>query len=53
MYQNYVENPQVYLPAEKDVREVGEPETILEMGGNQMKELYLLDLEINRLKREE
>jgi hypothetical protein len=29
------------------------PTTILEMGGQRQKELYLLDMEIGRLKAEE
>jgi len=53
LYHNYIENPQVYRPAERDtdVYEEG-PQTVLEMGGDRRKELYLLGLEIDRLKRE-
>ena len=54
LYQNYVENPQIYRPAEKDYEVTEGPQTVLEMGGkNNMKQMYLLDLEIDRLKKEE
>ena len=38
LYQNYVENPQVYRPAERDqIEEIEGPQTVLEMGGDRRK----------------
>ena len=53
LYENYIQNPQAYRPAERDHHEPDVPETVLEMGGDRMKELYLLDLQIDRLKKQE
>lgn len=55
LYEQYIEQVNMYQPAERDAGHSEErPHTILELGDqNRMREMYLLDLELGKLKEEE
>lgn len=53
LYKNYVEEVNLYQPPERDNDHNYKPETVLSLDENRMKEIYLLDLEIGRLRHEE
>lgn len=48
-----MEEVNLYQPPERDSKQSSGPETVLSMDESRMKEIYLLDLEIGRLRHEE